>query len=231
MKLIRIEKFISNNLGISRNEIKRLIKQQKIKVNNQIINKIIHITDKDKITINDEIIQDFSRVYIMLNKPKGYICANHDKYHKTVFDLLEHKYQNIKNLHTIGRLDKDTEGILILTNDGELTHNLVSSKKHIPKTYYVKVDKKLNDDLIFQFKKGVNINEKKLTKSSELKILNDFEAELIISEGKFHQIKRMFQAFNYKVIELKRIKFNNLKLPNSLKLGSYLVIKKEDLTK
>ncbi|SYV96841.1 Pseudouridine synthase [Mycoplasmopsis edwardii] len=229
MKKIKLEKFISNNTNYSRSEIKNLMKQGKITINEQVIKSSVLISKNDIIKVNNNVIEDLSNVYILMNKPANYVCANRDSLHKTVFDLLDPKYQNLEDLHTVGRLDIDTEGLLIITNDGELTHNLLAPKKHVPKTYFVRVDGEIKPELVDEFKNGVDIKEDKITKPSELIILKKNEANLTISEGKFHQIKRMFQKFDLKVIYLKRIKFNNLDLPNNLKLGEYKLIAKDEL--
>ncbi|WP_322911055.1 pseudouridine synthase [Mycoplasmopsis felis] len=136
--MIRIDKYISSMTDYSRNDVKKLIKNKKIKVNNVFINKIININQADKIFVNEQLlVQKPKHIYLLMNKPKGYICANNDKTNHTVFDLLDSYYLTYKGLHTVGRLDKDTEGLLIITNDGNFTHNVLSPNKHIHKTYYV----------------------------------------------------------------------------------------------
>lgn len=136
--MIRIDKYISSMTDYSRNDVNKLIKNKKIKVNNVFINKIININQTDQIFINEQLlVQKPKHIYLLMNKPKGYICANNDKINNTVFDLLDSYYLTYKGLHTVGRLDKDTEGLLIITNDGEFTHNVLSPNKHIHKTYYV----------------------------------------------------------------------------------------------
>ncbi|MCU9939209.1 pseudouridine synthase [Mycoplasmopsis felis] len=136
--MIRIDKYISSMTDYSRNDVKKLIKNKKIKVNNVFINKIININQTDQIFINEQLlVQKPKHIYLLMNKPNGYICANNDKINHTVFDLLDSYYLTYKGLHTVGRLDKDTEGLLIITNDGNFTHNVLSPNKHIHKTYYV----------------------------------------------------------------------------------------------
>ncbi|WP_027121474.1 pseudouridine synthase [Mycoplasma leonicaptivi] len=228
----KIEKFILFNTSYTRSQVKKMIRNKEISVNNKIIfsSCLIDIT-KDIVTINNQqiIIKD-KFVYFALNKPSDYVCANIDNLHKTVFDLLLEKDLKYKNLHTVGRLDKDTEGLLIITNDGEFTHLVTSPKKHIKKIYYVKTDNKINYELINIFAKGIDIGEKHLTKPSELVIKSNNEALLTIYEGKFHQVKRMFAKFGLKVDYLKRIQFGNLLLPD-IKLGEYIRIFKEDIIK
>ncbi|MGZ9453573.1 16S rRNA pseudouridine(516) synthase [Mycoplasma sp. AC157] len=228
----RIEKIISDNCNLSRTEIKKLILKEQILVNNSKI-KVGQLFQESylQITINGNSLYLREKfIYILLNKPAGYVCANKDNLYKTVFDLLPESITNIKNLHTIGRLDLDTEGLLIITNDGESTHNLLSPKKHIIKKYYVELDKEINFDLLKEkFAQGFYISQTEKVKPSFLELIEKNKCFLSISEGKFHQVKRMFLSFDYKVTYLKRVKFNNLNLPDDLELGQYKIIKKEDL--
>ncbi|WP_036430942.1 pseudouridine synthase [Mycoplasmopsis felis] len=227
--MIRIDKYISSMTDYSRNDVKKLIKNKKIKVNNVFINKVININQTDQIFINEQLLIEKPKyIYLLMNKPKGYICANNDKINHTVFDLLDSYYLTYKGLHTVGRLDKDTEGLLIITNDGEFTHNVLSPNKHIHKTYYVTVDKELDNSLINEFKNGVNLNDF-VSKSSKLKIIDKYNCYITISEGKYHQVKRMFLKFGYKVKYLNRVKFGKLCLPRELKTGQYKEIKLSDV--
>ncbi|MGZ9413174.1 pseudouridine synthase [Mycoplasma sp. 5370] len=228
----RIEKIISDNCNLSRTEIKKLILKGQILVNNSKIKVGQLFQESDlQITINGNYLYLREKfIYILLNKPAGYVCANKDNLHKTVFNLLPESITNIKNLHTIGRLDLDTEGLLIITNDGESTHNLLAPKKHIIKKYYVELDKEINFDFLKEkFAQGFYISQTEKVKPSFLELIEKNKCFLSISEGKFHQVKRMFLSFDYKVAYLKRVKFNNLNLPDDLELGQYKIIKKEDL--
>ncbi|MGZ9428398.1 pseudouridine synthase [Mycoplasma sp. 1012] len=228
----RIEKIISDNCNLSRTEIKKLILKGQILVNNSKIKVGQLFQESDlQITINGNYLYLREKfIYILLNKPAGYVCANKDNLHKTVFNLLPESITNIKNLHTIGRLDLDTEGLLIITNDGESTHNLLAPKKHIIKKYYVELDKEINFDFLKEkFTQGFYISQTEKVKPSFLELIEKNKCFLSISEGKFHQVKRMFLSFDYKVAYLKRVKFNNLNLPDDLELGQYKIIKKEDL--
>nr|WP_276939592.1 16S rRNA pseudouridine(516) synthase [Helcococcus sueciensis] len=164
----------------------------------------------------------------MLNKPQGVISATKD-YSKTVIDLLEEKYQN-KDIFPVGRLDKDTEGFLLLTNDGKLAHELLSPKKKVNKKYFARVEKGLKKEDIQVFENGVYLDkENYLTKPAKLEILSDNEAYITIQEGKYHQVKRMFHAVDNSVIYLKRISMGELSLDENLKLGEYRELTDEEI--
>ncbi|EIE39934.1 pseudouridine synthase [Mycoplasmopsis canis UF31] len=227
----RLDKFISNNANYSRSQVKKILKEEKIFINGEVVTKIVDIIDSDIVTIENNIIKNYKDIYIVMNKPKGYVCANIDQFHKTVFELLPDEIKNLKNLHTVGRLDLDTEGLLIITNDGEFTHNLVSPRKHVEKTYDVVVDKNLRNELINIFSKGVIININYLTKPAKLEIKNHNNALLTITEGKFHQVKNMFSSVGYNVKQLKRIKFGDLELDNSMQPGEIKIYSKEEISK
>lgn len=227
----RLDKIISTQTKYSRKEIKELIKKKKILVNGVLINKsnIKIDINNDKITINNEEINIIKNIYLMLNKPKGYISATEDKNMKTVLDLVPEKYKHRK-LFPAGRLDKDTTGLMIITDDGIFAHNILSPKKHIKKTYKVIIDIPLTNKMTEEFKKGVILNDGKCQTAS-LKIINTYTAIVTLTEGRYHQIKRMFGCFSAKVIELKRIKMGNFSLPNNLKIGECREFTKEELNK
>ncbi|MBN4083212.1 rRNA pseudouridine synthase [Mycoplasma sp. CSL10137] len=227
---IRVEKFLSENTSYSRREIKKFISNRRIKVNDIVIKKSEQIHFDDVVKIDNHIIKKQEQfIYLLLNKSSGYVCANIDKINKTVFDLIDSRYLSYKGIHTVGRLDKDTEGLLLITNDGELTHELLAPKKHVIKKYFVRLNGNLDNSLIKIFEKGFDIGEKNITKPSTLEILNNNECFLSINEGKFHQVKRMFLKFGLEVIYLKRVKFANLNLPKDLKKGEYIEIKRDQI--
>jgi 16S rRNA pseudouridine516 synthase len=153
----------------------------------------------------------------MLNKPKGYVSATEDKNDKTVLDLVPLEYRH-RNLFPAGRLDKDTTGLMIITDDGEFAHNILSPKKHISKTYNVTIDIDMSNDMVLGFKEGVNLSDGEC-KSASLEITGKNTGIVILTEGRYHQIKRMFGCFGAKVVELERIKMGNFSLPNDLKMG------------
>jgi len=165
--------------------------------------------------------------YFMLNKPAGVVSATTDAKDKTVLDLLCD--EGIKDLFPVGRLDKDTEGLLIITNDGDLAHRLLSPKKHVPKTYYCQLKFPIDEKALRELEEGVDIGEKKKTLPAKADKLSDTEINLTICEGKFHQVKRMLMAVNNEVIYLKRIQMGNLNLDNNLMLGEYRSLNEEEI--
>lgn len=221
---MRIDKFLSNMTECSRSEIKKLIKSKLVSVNSTIIdNPSFQVSETSEAYIGNRKIEYIRFKYIMMNKPQGVISATEDKKYKTVVDLLDDKLKLI-NLAPVGRLDKDTEGFILLTNDGELTHNILSPKKHVSKTYYAKIAGIVTESEIELFKSGLKLDDGYITMPALLKIIKSSEIseiELTIMEGKFHQVKRMFEAVNKKVIYLKRIAIGGLKLDEGLKLGEY----------
>lgn len=224
-KKLRIDKILSNVGYGSRAEIKKYCKYGIVSVNGEVVNNPGLQVDPE----NDEIIFDGEKVnyrefiYIMLNKPGGYISATYDKFDPIVLDLIDPSYLVFEPF-PVGRLDKDTEGLLVLTNDGQLSHRVLSPKKHVPKTYYAKVEGKVTNEDILEFEKGVVLDDGYKTMPSKLNILKSdeiSEIELTINEGKFHQVKRMFESVGKKVVYLKRLSMGNLKLDESLALGEY----------
>ncbi len=232
MALVRLDKFLAN-MGVgTRSEVKNLIKSKKITIDDVIVTSPDMKIDLEHniVKANGIVVSYIEYEYYMLNKPAGVISATEDKHCSTVIDLI--KDSNKKDLFPVGRLDKDTEGLLLITNDGALAHDLLSPKKHIPKTYYAKVAGHMDAAVINAFKEGVDIGEDKPTLPAELKILNSNEVseiELTIYEGKFHQVKRMFEAVGSKVLYLKRISMGSLQLDNSLELGEYRALTLDEL--
>ncbi len=232
-KKIRIDKLLSN-VGVgSRSEIKKYIKSNLVKVNDKIVKDsgLLVNPQSDFITFNQKEVNYKEFIYIMLNKPSGYLSATYDKKDKIVLDLIDKKYLSYEPF-PVGRLDKDTEGLLILTNDGQLSHRVLSPKKHVPKTYFAKIDGKVGYEDIKAFGEGVVLDDGYKTMPSILKILkSDYisEIEITINEGKFHQVKRMFESVGKKVIYLKRISMGKLKLDETLKLGEYRELTEEEV--
>ncbi len=230
---MRVDKFLSDAGIGTRTEIKKLIKAGAVSV-----------TGRDKIRPEDHIDPETDEVlfcgkpvsyqkyvYIMMNKPSGYVSATFDKKLPTVMDLLPEEFLHFEPFPA-GRLDIDTEGLLLLTNDGQLAHNILSPKKHIPKTYYAKISGRVTQSDVDAFSKGVDIGEEKLTKPAHLEIIASGEVSeinLTITEGKFHQVKRMFEAVSKKVIYLKRTKMNGLCLDEDLALGDCRELSENEL--
>lgn len=232
-KKMRIDKILSNLGYGSRAELKVYCKKGFVKVNDKLVsNPGTQVdTDIDKIEFNNEVVKYREFVYIMMNKPDGYLSATFDKRDPIVLDLIDPSYLTFEPF-PVGRLDKDTEGLLVLTNDGQLAHRVLSPKKHVPKTYYAKIDGKVTEEDIKAFEKGVILDDGYETMPSQLKILNSgelSEIELTIHEGKFHQVKRMFESVGKKVVYLKRLSMGKLKLDESLSLGEYRELTDEEV--
>jgi 16S rRNA pseudouridine516 synthase len=231
--LLRIDKMLSNLGYGSRKEVKKLLKDGSVQINQQVIKDPGHHVNPEKDIVNvhgDEVTyREF--IYLMMNKPPGVISATEDTRDETVIDLLELE-DSIFEPFPVGRLDKDTEGLLLITNDGQLAHRLLSPKKHVPKTYFAVIEGEVTLEDIEAFKKGVVLDDGYETKPGELEILKSgmtSDIELTITEGKFHQVKRMFQAVGKRVVYLKRLTMGPLKLDESLELGEYRELTEEEI--
>ena len=231
---MRLDKFLSQLKYGSRNEIKKACKEGVVKVNDAVIKDASHIIDpmKDVVYYNDQPVRYFKQLVLMLNKPKGVVSANHDPIHKTVIDLLPDDYQRY-DLAIAGRLDIDTEGLLILTNDGSLVHNIIHPKKALYKTYLVQTDKQISniDDLLKPMTLFDGNQKPYEVLKPKIVDVNNNQAIIQIQEGKFHQVKRMFKKIGYEVIYLKRIAIHNLELDESLALGEVKKLTEEDIYK
>lgn len=230
----RLDKVLSNLGYGSRKEIKQAIRKGLIEVNGELVkdNGMQVDPESDRIIVNGEEIFYRKFIYLMMNKPDGVVSATVDNRDETVVDLLEVEHQ-VFNPFPVGRLDKDTVGLLFLTNDGELNHRLISPKWKVDKIYYAKIDKKVTEDDVNKFKKGITLDDGYLCKEAKLEILNatdeGSEVEVTIQEGKFHQVKRMFEAVGKEVVYLKRIEFGTLKLDEDLEEGEYRELNDEEL--
>ena len=230
--MIRLDKYLADMSIGTRTEVKKLIRQGKVAVDGLIVkNPDIKVdTDTQNVTCNGIAVTYETYEYYMLNKPAGVISATSDEKEKTVLDLIDSKKR--KDLFPVGRLDKDTEGLLLITNDGELAHRLLSPKKHVDKLYYARVEGFVGMEDIDAFAKGLDIGEGEYTKPAKLEILKSdiiSEIKLTIQEGKFHQVKRMFEAVGKKVIYLKRLEMGTLKLDEGLALGEYRPLTQKEL--
>ncbi|ONI43348.1 16S rRNA pseudouridine(516) synthase [Candidatus Epulonipiscium fishelsonii] len=227
---MRLDKYLSH-IGIgTRTEVKKIVSENRVKVNEKVANKpSININpDVDKILLNNELLEYKEFYYFILNKPQGVITATDDNVHKTVMDLLKKEDKN-KNIFPVGRLDKDTEGLLILTNNGQLSHNLLSPKKHVSKTYCLKTIGSIVPDAIERFKSGIEFKDGIKCLPAKLEFINKDELLITIQEGKFHQVKRMVHHIGGEVVYLKRIQIGNLKLPMDLDPGEYRELTNNEL--
>lgn len=233
MVTLRIDKMLANLGYGSRKEVKQLLKSGAVKVDDVVVKDAKqHVdTNNQTVTLNGEVIEYREFIYLMMNKPQGVLSATEDSVGETVIDLLELEDQ-VYEPFPVGRLDKDTEGLLLITNDGQLAHRLLSPKKHVPKTYFAVIEGEVTEDDIEAFSKGVTLDDGYETKPGELTILKSgirSDIELTITEGKFHQVKRMFQAVGKRVVYLKRISMGPLPLDETLELGEYRELTDEEV--
>lgn len=215
----RIDKIISSQTNYSRKDVKKLILQKKISVNGKVAKKPEQKVNEqqDEIYIDGNKLEIKKYIYLILNKPKGYISATEDRTAKTVLDLVPEKYMR-RGLFPAGRLDKDTTGMMIITDDGEFAHSILAPKKHIEKTYRVQIDIDITDEMREKFKQGIVLKDHVCCPATI--VVEDKNTALItITEGKYHQIKRMFGCFGAKVVNLHRISMGGLQLPKDLREG------------
>lgn len=231
----RLDKYLADMSVGTRSEVKNLIKKGLVAVNGEVIRKPEYKVDieKDDLVCRGEPVVYQTLVYYMLNKPAGVISATNDPKQKTVLDLITDKSR--KDLFPVGRLDKDTVGLLLITNDGNLAHRLLSPKHHVDKCYFAKVQGNVTKDDAEKFAEGVNIgteDEPEITMPGKLDIIKSddlSEIRLTIQEGKFHQVKRMFQAVGKEVVYLKRERMGSLILDDNLAEGEYRMLTEEEL--
>ncbi|CAK7009235.1 MAG: Ribosomal small subunit pseudouridine synthase A [Tissierella sp.] len=221
----RLDKILANMGYGSRKDVKKFIKDGRVKVNNSIIldNEFKVSPYEDEIFLGDEEVLYREYIYIMMNKPQGLVSSTDDPRTRTVIDLLQRQHLIYKPF-PVGRLDKDTEGLLMISNDGKLAHELLSPKKGVNKKYYVQVDGYVEDKYIEVFKDGVTLDDGYKTLPADLEIINAdiiSKVYLTIQEGKFHQVKRMFESIGMKVLFLKRVSMGPLNLDESLSPGEY----------
>ncbi len=229
MAQTRLDKFLTLCGVCSRSNAKNLIKSGKVRVNNEIIKSSDYKFDYNNcnVTIEGKEIKYIEYMYFMLNKPAGVISATEDKTSKTVIDLID-KGQHL-NLFPVGRLDKDTEGLLLITNDGELSHNLLSPKKHVDKKYYVELNDNLTREMADLICNGITLDGE-VTLPAKIDFTDDKSKVFItIQEGKYHQVKRMFAYVKLNVTYLKRISMGTLNLDESLKPGEYRELTEDEI--
>ncbi|WP_042354729.1 pseudouridine synthase [Bacillus rubiinfantis] len=230
---MRIDKMLANLGYGSRKEVKQLLKSGAVRVDDIVVKdgKQQVVPQSQTVTLNGEVIEYQEFIYLMMNKPPGVVSATEDSQDETVIDLLAVEDQ-VYEPFPVGRLDKDTEGLLLITNDGQLAHRLLSPKRHVPKTYFAVIDREVTEADVVAFARGVTLNDGYQTKPGKLKILKSgirSDIELTITEGKFHQVKRMFQAVGKRVIYLQRISMGPLTLDETLELGEYRQLTEEEI--
>lgn len=228
---MRLDKFLCDTAGLTRTEAKNAVKKGQIAVNGQ-VQKAADFKVKentDTVTFQGKPLSYAAFHYYMLHKPAGVITATEDKKESTVMDIL--REEKVKNLFPVGRLDKDTEGLLLITDDGELAHNLLSPKKHVDKEYLVKVRDSISEEDCRKLSEGVDIGDEKPTALAKVERVAEKEILLTIREGRFHQVKRMLQAVGNEVLYLKRLSMGRLRLPEDLEKGAYRPLSEEEIYK
>ena len=228
---MRLDKFLCDTAGLTRTEAKNAVKKGQIAVNGQ-VQKAADFKVKentDTVTFQGKPLSYAAFHYYMLHKPAGVITATEDKKESTVMDIL--REEKVKNLFPVGRLDKDTEGLLLITDDGELAHNLLSPKKHVDKEYLVKVRDSISEEDCRKLSEGVDIGDEKPTAPAKVERVAEKEIILTIREGRFHQVKRMLQAVGNEVLYLKRLSMGRLRLPEDLEKGAYRPLSEEEIYK
>ena len=224
-KSFRIDRYISKKLNINRRDIKLMLAQGRIVINREIIREIATIVEEfDRVVVDGELLQDKAAVYIMMNKPIGVVSATKDEIHKTVIDLLPAALLSDNgvryDLHIVGRLDLNTTGLLLLTNDSRWSRKLMSPEEKVNKVYQVTLENDLNAEVVSAFSKGMYFSFEDITTlPAQLTILTDRVAEVTLMEGKYHQIKRMFGRFRNPVLALHRSSIGHLALDKNLAAG------------
>lgn len=231
MFIMRLDKFLCETTALSRSEAKKAIKNGEIKVNDYVVNKAeLNINEKaDSIIFNGRSLRYEKFVYFMLYKPKDCVSATNDNVSKTVIDVLNEK--DYKDLFPVGRLDKDTTGLLLITNDGDLSHRLLSPKKLVYKTYRATCDKDITKKMCDMLEEGVDIGDETNTAPAKVLSFDKNVIEISITEGRFHEVKRMLHAVGNEVVELERLSMGTLELDKSLKPGEHRRLSDEEVKK
>lgn len=225
----RIDKIIASQGQYSRKEVKALIAKRRIAVDGRIVSSSSEKADPMTmlLTVDGKPLEFKRNLYLVLNKPKGYVSATEDREHPTVLELVPQEYRG-RDLFPAGRLDRDTTGLMIITDDGVLAHNILAPKKHVPKRYHVELDIPVTEEMRLGFSEGVMLNDG-VCKAADLIKTGEKTAEVTLREGRYHQIKRMFGCFSAEVVELKRFGMGKLVLPEDLAEGECREMSEEEL--
>ncbi len=226
--MIRLDKFLSENTAFSRSEIRTAIRRGNVTVDGIKVTNFSYKIDEIKsvVSLSDEVIKCEKFVYFLLNKPKGIISASNDKSRKTVVDLVPSEYKHY-NLFPVGRLDRDTTGLLLITNDGDFAHRVILPKNKIEKSYLVSLDGEIDTRIINEFKKGVVLADGTSCLPAVVEVIDTRTARVVLTEGKYHQIKRMFGVFGFGVNELHRERMGLLTIPDGLNVGECIKLDSE----
>ena len=225
----RIDKIIASQGQYSRKEVKALIAKRRIAVDGRVVSSSSEKADPMTmlLTVDGKPLEIKRNLYLVLNKPKGYVSATEDREHPTVLELVPQEYRG-RDLFPAGRLDRDTTGLMIITDDGVLAHNILAPKKHVPKRYHVELDIPVTEEMRLGFSEGVMLNDG-VCKAADLIKTGEKTAEVTLREGRYHQIKRMFGCFGAEVVELKRFGMGRLTLPEDLAEGECREMSEEEL--
>ncbi|MBS4456850.1 pseudouridine synthase [Tuanshanicoccus lijuaniae] len=230
---MRLDKFLAHTGFGSRKEVKQLLSNGWVSVNDKVVKKVISIDEQnDIVKVGEEVVQYEAFSYLLLNKPEGIISATEDNYHETVIDWIGPELSHL-NLFPVGRLDIDTTGLLLLTNNGQLSHQLLSPKRHVAKRYYAEIDGVVTEEMVVKFEKGLHLGDF-TTLPAKLEILHvnpdtyQSRIEVEIQEGKFHQVKRMFEKVGCTVVRLHRLSMGPLVLPEDLAVGEFRPLNDEE---
>ena len=225
----RLDKIIASQGQYSRKEVKALIAKGRIAVDGRVVSSSSEKADPltTQISIDGKPLAFKRNLHLVLNKPKGYVSATEDRDHPTVLELVPQEYRG-RDLFPAGRLDRDTTGLMIITDDGVLAHNILAPKKHVPKLYHVELDIPVTEEMRLGFSEGVMLNDG-VCKAADLVKTGEKTAEVTLREGRYHQIKRMFGCFGAEVVELKRLGMGNLTLPADLAEGECREMSEEEL--
>lgn len=225
----RIDKIIASTGIMSRRDVKKAAAKQRIHLNDAPVKDVsIKATEADTIMLDGKPIEYKRFIYVMMNKPKGYVCSTDDPSSPIVNVLLREQLQHL-NLFSIGRLDKNTTGLVILTNDGVLAHDLISPSKHVYKKYYFETKRALEDGYAERFKSGITLEDGSLCRPAIYESTSENSGYLTICEGKFHQIKRMFLSLGNEITELHRVSIGAVSLDNTLKYADYRLLTEEEI--
>lgn len=226
---MRLDKYISSVTDLSRMQVKRALKSAEVTVNGEVVKEPrTAVSADDEVMFNGELLREAKPRYFMLNKPEGYVCASKDRLNMTVLELLDE--DNLESLHVAGRLDIDTTGLVLLTDDGQWSHKITSPNNHCEKTYYVETADPIAPELVELFREGVKLKgELKPTRPAQLDIIHEQAARLSVSEGKYHQVKRMFAYAGNHVELLHRERIGGIVLDERLEPGEYRPLTEQEI--
>lgn len=243
MAIIRLDRYLADTGQGTRSRVKQMVRRGNVTINGTVIKQAdckVN-TDCDQVAVDGRVLSFMEYQYFMLHKPAGVVSARTDGQNKTVLDLIGEEKR--RDLFPVGRLDKDTEGLLLITNDGKLANNLLAPGKHVDKMYYAKVSGEVTGEIIKKFKEGLDIGDEELTAPAQLRLISFVKekrddlgdsvpvssVEVVITEGRYHQIKRMFQAVGMEVLYLKRLSMGPITLDENLACGAYRSLSKQEI--